>query len=269
VSKFALITVHGMGETEDDYYKPFLKCLEKKLSKAQKSNIVYGHVYYQGILQHNEENVFERMRSHIDWMKLRKFLLYGLSDAASLESNKQNTHSPYVVSQEHIKTVLEDVFDAAGGPVPVYIIAHSLGGQVISNYIWDACRSTPAKVGYWVAQPSNIVKNSDKDNFIRLRTLKALFTTGCNIPIFVSGHNNIQAFPPPNNEFKWLNYFDEDDVLGWPLKPLSASYEALVKDYSINAGNGLSSLIKSWNPMSHTEYWEDRFIVKEVCKRLA
>jgi hypothetical protein len=99
-----------------------------------------------------------------------------------------------------------------------------------------------------------------------MRTVQRLNTTGCNIPIFVAGHKNIQAISPPSQDFKWHNFFDEDDVLGWPLRPLSPSYEQLVDDIAVNAGGGLvGTLVKSWNPFSHNQYWTD----SEVTSHLA
>jgi hypothetical protein len=29
---------------------------------------------------------------------------------------------------------------------------------------------------------------------------------------------------------RWLNYYDKDDVLGYPLKPISPSYNAIVNE---------------------------------------
>ena len=37
------------------------------------------------------------------------------------------------------------------------------------------------------------------------------FSAGCNIPLFVSGPNQIQTIMPPNDRFRWINYFDKDD----------------------------------------------------------
>ena len=54
------------------------------------------------------------MRDQIDWMKLRRFLLYGFSDAASLEYRKDVTGSPYFETQKVILQTMDSVFEEAG-----------------------------------------------------------------------------------------------------------------------------------------------------------
>ena len=49
------------------------------------------------------------MREPIDWVGLRQFLLYGFSDAASLEFKKQEPASPYFQAQEVILKLLDKV----------------------------------------------------------------------------------------------------------------------------------------------------------------
>ncbi len=96
---------------------------------------------------------------------------------------------------------------------------------------------------------------------MKLKSLKYLFTTGCNIPLFVAGFAEIVAIPKPNTNFKWFNYYDKDDVLGWPLKPLSSSYDlAVEKDIEIDSGN----LWQSWNPQSHDGYWADEDFIEHL-----
>ena len=110
-----------------------------------------------------------------------------------------------------------------------------------------------------------MVDGSPKDNFRRMKSLQRLYTTGCNIPIFVAGHKKIEALKPPPPSFKWYNFFDENDVLGWPLKPLSSSYDQLVEDIPINAGGGvIGTIAKSWNPFSHGQYWTDSEVVGHI-----
>lgn len=263
----ALITIHGMGDTERDYYTRFYDDIKKSLGKSAWDNVIFKPLYYQDILQGNEAAIFNRMRDQIDWMKLRKFLLFGFSDAASLEYKKNAVDSPYFLTQKMIMQNMDDIFEESGqNEIPVIVLAQSLGCQVISSYIWDADPMRQPADGIWsVPLNDGVAKGSSKDNFRRMRTIQRLYTTGCNIPIFVSGHKKIEAITPPVASFKWHNFFDEDDVLGWPLKPLSPSYDQLVEDISINAGGGaIGAIVKSWNPFSHSQYWAESEVIGHI-----
>jgi hypothetical protein len=107
---------------------------------------------------------------------------------------------------------------------------------------------------------------SEEKSFLSGNTIVGLATTGCNIPIFVAAHKRMTIIPidRPTPKFKWLNFYDPDDVLGWPLQPLSDEYAALVKDHKINAGRGLLKWLTSWTPMAHTAYWEDDDVVEPL-----
>lgn len=89
------------------------------------------------------------MRGQIDWMRLRKFLLYGFSDAASLEYKKDMVNSPYFLTQQMIMRSMDEIFNEVGQQeIPVIILAQSLVCQVISSYIWDA-QKTSIPNGIW------------------------------------------------------------------------------------------------------------------------
>ena len=73
--------------------------------------------------------------------------------------------------------------------------------------------------------------------------------------------------PPPRlredlkEKARWLNFYDPDDILGYPLKPISEGYaEVVTRDIAINAGGVFSS----WNPLSHNGYWTDNDLTKPV-----
>lgn len=262
----ALLTIHGMGDTPRDYYAELHDRVKKAVGKTVWNKVIFMPLYFQDVLQGSQSGVFNRMREYIDWMSLRKFMLYGFSDAASLEYTKEVKHSPYHRTQEKILQAMDDVFDVSGeNAIPVIIVAQSLGCQVMSSYIWDAQRPNPS-AGVW-KYPKNdgATPGSPRDLFRRMKTVQRFFTTGCNIPIFVAGHSNIVAIDPPNTRFKWYNFYDEDDVLGWPLKPLSDSYNQIVEDIEVNAGSrGILSLVKSLTPLSHEQYWKDSYIIDRI-----
>ncbi len=107
--------------------------------------------------------------------------------------------------------------------------------------------------------------------FERMETVAGMVMFGSNIPLFSLALPEVICieFPPaslPENlkaNAKWLNFFDADDVLGYPLKPLGPSCEATVdEDIEINAGG----LFTFWSPVSHIKYWTDNDFTKPVAQ---
>ncbi|MCD4780295.1 MAG: hypothetical protein K8S27_07090 [Candidatus Omnitrophica bacterium] len=257
MKKMAVLSVHGMGETQRNYWSQFVAHLKKALGPQFWSQIHFEPIYYQHLIQDNEYRVWNAMpRDLLAWKDLRKFLLFGFADAGSLEHKAHQKNSVYVRTQKIIRKSLQKALSKLRNPQsPCVIIAHSLGCQVISNYIWDSNLAAPG--GVWKFFPLDEIDETSL-NFLKLKSLRLLFTTGCNIPLFVAGHNQIVAINKPNDNFEWYNFFDRDDVLGWPLKSLSPSYQLIVtEDIEVNSGN----LLESWNPKSHTAYWRDAEVI--------
>ena len=258
-AKLALLIVHGMGDTAPDFHEELVMPLRTRLQSAW-DRIAWRPVYYQPVLQRNERAIFDRMRPQLRWEGLRELMLFGFSDAASLEHKKELALSPYWQTQRLILQRLDELYDesAACNAPPVAIVAQSLGGQVISNYIWDA-QQPRAYAGIWSAPlDDGVPADSPRDRFRRMRSLQLLLTTGCNIPVFVAGHSTIEPIDRRKlgAGFRWINQFDPDDVLGWPLAQLSPPYAALVEDHAVNAAaTRCSGAIKSLTPYSHTQYW--------------
>ena len=266
MKRLGLIVLHGMGETKRGYADRFFSWISSRLGAADSTRLVMQQVYYQDILQANEEAYFQRVQQHIDWKKLRKFMLYGICDAASLESQKVGQDSPYYIAQQRILQAFRDVYRGLeGDDRKLIIVAQSLGGQVLSNYLWDASRTSPPPHGVW-SGPLEFASAGEED-FCRGKSIARLNTTGCNIPIFVAGRNrsDIKPIPRPNSYFEWHNFYDEDDVLGWPLRALSDDYAALVKaDHQINSGG----LLTGFNPLSHSNYWDDKDFLRPLLDQI-
>ncbi|PCJ11190.1 MAG: hypothetical protein COB04_19460 [Gammaproteobacteria bacterium] len=258
--EIAIITLHGMGDYKPNYYEELKSKLAEKLG-TDWQKVAFEPVQYQPILQNNQNNIWQRMNRYpLDGSILRRFLLFGFSDAGSLEySARSNVSDQYIKVQKEIMQALDKAYVALeSNDKPVIIIAQSLGCQVISNYIWDA------KNDLGIFDELEPDASDQLKSFRRLESCVHLLTSGCNIPMFVGGLDPIEAFQKPNDDFTWFNYFDRDDVLGWPLSPLSDSYNALVRDHEINAG-GISS---SWNPLSHGKYWTDKDVIKPLIKKV-
>ncbi len=80
------------------------------------------------------------------------------------------------------------------------------------------------------------------------------------------------TFPPPelhthypNLPYEWVNMYDPDDVVGYPLKTLNEQYRAVVtEDREVNVGN----LLEQWTPISHLRYWGDMDVIHPIADQL-
>lgn len=271
--KCAILVIHGQGTTKENFADGLQQRLQNKLGNILWGQVHFGKIYYQGLIQGNQETIWASMpQRQLRWKPLREYMMYHFSDPATIEYASSGPDSRYL----HVQRVIIEAIQSArrqliGADSPIVIIADSLGGHIISNYIWDAQAQAKGKpvIGAWNYDHKSLTVGipTPEVDFYRLRTLRCLLTTGCNIPIFVAGHKDIVAIEKPNplREFEWLNFYDRDDVLGWPLKPLSPSYNALVaEDIDIDSGSAPSS----WTPFSHMYYWENSVFISKASQSI-
>jgi hypothetical protein len=267
MAKVALLTVHGMGSETVGYANELKAELRRRLKNGF-DDVSFQEVFYQDILEKNERRYWDQVKDDLRWQALREFLLFGFADASGLEANKEDLDSAYALAQIRIaRSFLRAYQDMGNTNGPVVVLAQSLGSQVMSNYLWDCQRARKgAKVdeGIWadLAHYEGAIAGRplrpEEIAALRGPNLRRFVTTGCNIPLFVAAHDLIVPIDPPAPGFEWHNYYDRDDVLGWPLGGLSNDYGRLVTDHAINAGGKLFDwLLKSWNPLSHGSYWAD------------
>ena len=259
MKEVALITLHGMGKIKPDYYDVLEEHLKEELG-SEWAKVSFQNVQYAPILQQPEDELWQAMTSEpsneLDAIRLRQFFLYGFGDAGSLEHSASRQNEKYLAVQEAIFNTLEHAYIDIGHKAsrPVIIIAQSLGCQVISNYIWDAQHD--------LNKFENYNDDDHKKSFMKLETCENFITTGCNIPLFNAGLQNRVCFAKPTTSFRWDNYYDPDDVLGWPLRQLGNTYDLVVKDHPINSGG----LMSSWTLFSHARYWSDKDVIKPLVR---
>ena len=296
----ALLCMHGMGNLTQNEFNSDIAKLRQNLAErlpADRFSKIYipsAGIFYSDLTQPQEDNVWRAMttlgglntglirRNTVN--RIRRFIISGFSDATAFAGfNGSGTRQQYTDVQQRIYDALNDVYNVCG-EVPIVIISQSLGCQIMSSYLWDAqlyWRNTNFG-GNFVIDSRSIWKNhqsTNYDSFLCLHSLKTWFTTGCNIPIFVSGFNDVRAVHNRQHgyNFNWFNYFDYDDILGYPLAPLRVlfdptnstghgqSYANAVTDIQVNANDGIwGTITSSWNPMSHTQYWSDDTVLEAL-----
>ena len=255
-----ILVIHGIGIQKKNFADDLI---DKMNGRLKGLGVVPGVVawepaFWADLLTPNEEELWKKLSAanDLDWVTVRKFIINVLADALAYQRDPEADQDMYRRIHTRVREHLAHLRNSLGDQdKPLIVIAHSLGSVIISNYIWDEQRQNKYRLG---ANP-----------FERIETLASFVTFGSNIPLFTLALPDPKSieFPPaqlPANlkgAARWLNFFDPDDVLGYPLKPLSLSYgEAVSVDIEINAGG----LFTSWNPVSHTEYWTDHDFTKPV-----
>ena len=274
-NNIAVLTIHGMGNTEKSYSDGLRKKLRQALA-GKWDHVHFGEIYYQDIFQKNQNMLFDRFKKNddIDWLRVRKFLLFGFSDAAGFERKANEPNSAYEKVQNRILDRIDAAYDEIGPNGKVIIVAHSLGCHIVSNYIWDAqCKI--ASQGAWCNEGfEDSPPGSDLDKFRRLKSLKYLYFSGCNIPIFIAGipQAKIQSITSSSKgySFKWKNFYDPDDVLGWPLKSLNMRIGKHSFKTEVNEDNAINvrGWGTMWNPLSHNKYWKDKHFLAPLVNDL-
>ncbi|MDI3326886.1 hypothetical protein QKW35_21125 [Pontibacterium granulatum] len=251
MAKVAVVIIHGMGAQERDFADATIDEINVRIKGRgkQPADIAWKPVYWADLIQSRQTDFLNRIISNpsndIDFIKLRRFVISALGDAAAYQNIRGKETSTYREIHQRVKASISDFYNNQLGqqPCPLIIMAHSLGGHVISNYIWDIQKDSTG--------------SSDFEN---MKYLAGMITFGCNIPLFSFAHTNLLPFSFPGESLsyaekakaKWLNFYDPDDVLGYPLRQINNHYE-FIEDRHINAGG----LLTSWNPLSHNAYWTD------------
>lgn len=264
--KLGVLFIHGMGDTQDDYAHDAIHHLRERLSGRgfDRDDVAYEVVYWAPVLSPRENQLWVDLsaQNDLNWTKLRKFFINGFGNTTAYQQGQCSRNNVYARIHSLVHQALLSLRSKLGGEDrPLVVLAHSLGSVFVSDYIWD--------------------RQHGKDNeryggsaFERMETLSGLITLGSSIPLFTLAHDPVACitFPPaglPQNlrkRAKWLNFYDADDILAWPLKPLSMNYaETVSEDIEVSAGN----LLTAWNPANHAAYWTDEAVIKPTSHLIA
>ncbi|WP_299693302.1 hypothetical protein [uncultured Tateyamaria sp.] len=267
-----VLVIHGMGSqgrvapprTDTLSYSKDMHGRVGAFLGATMDRIAWREVFWADVLQSRQEAYLKAIKRRTDFDALRGFVMCNLSDAASYRPTSDQNDKTYELIHQRVDQTLADLADDVGPDAPILIVAHSLGGHIMSNFIYDQ-QAHHRRMGQ--GRFAAAVQNT--------QTVAGLITFGCNIPVFVFAYPAKDVMPiafpgtalAPALRFKtwWYNLYDRDDVLGFPLKNIGPKYEALhdakgLRDVPVNAGGFLTS----WNPASHNAYWKDEDVYKPV-----
>ncbi len=259
-----VLAVHGMGTfspkkpesvTKPDYSaKLFANVRDRFGAKDFDKSVVWREAFYSHPFDKNQERFVEKTRNLVSYDFFRKLTVSNLGDPGSYHGGYASSGNVvYDAVNASVVKSLDGLRAKLSAGSPIVVIAHSLGGHVVSNAIWDL-QKKPATA------PGDIA---------------AIVTIGCNLSLFLFGEDpkKIRAVKYPGSALPagkrpkawWRNYFDRNDPLGFPIGPTGGDYEKMAKDAALlDEQVDVGWPILSMTAFSHVAYWGDRDIAVRV-----
>lgn len=277
-TRLGVLIVHGMGDQETGYSRPMQATLRNLLGRDA-DRVLFEEVLWAPALRVRADRLHARMQAAtgpddaplpLRWRKLRHFLVHSFADAVAYNRGRQST-SAYREVHDCVDAGVRRLLERLGtDDAPVVVLAHSLGAHVVSNYVWDT--EAPPQ-GERPAPPP----------WTPLPGLVSLITFGANVPLFSLAFDLAEPIVLPASGVdgrladaaRWLNFFDADDTLGWPLRALFepdlARIEphrrrtvARIEDHALDAG----PFPRNLTPLCHEEYWTDPDLLRPTAAHL-
>lgn len=266
--KLAILVVHGMGTQKDEHFADdMIDEVNQKVKDigSDPNDIAWRPGFWASVTQPHENKLWDALSKggNLDCTKIRKFVINNLGDAVAYQREPGSSSDVYQQIHAVIHGHLVELRHIAGDKdVPLIVMGHSLGSYIMSNYIWDQNQNTQAAI-------------SGTTPFERMETLAGFITFGSNIALFSLALPTYEGirFPPDTlaeplrSAAQWNNYYDPEDVLGYPIKPLCPDYQnnPQIEDHLIEVGN----IFTSWNLLSHEGYWTDDDFTEPVGDQIA
>jgi hypothetical protein len=255
-----VLVVHGMGIQNAGYSGPLEVNTRGHLAALglPEHGVVFLEGLWADLLQGRETELWRRLSAAepLDYGWLRRFVISALGDAIAYRPVPTTRPTTYHAIHWRLFELLQALREKLPAPTcPLVLVGHSLGTVILSDHVWDEQQG----------------QGHGRDAFTRTDTLGGFVTFGSTLPLFTLGLEQIVAIdfpgsaltPAQRSAARWLNFFDRDDVLAYPLRPTSPTYRTVVaRDTQLNVGN----ILTSWNPLSHTGYWASDRLALELAR---
>ncbi len=278
--KIAIAVVHGIGKANPSFADPshadFISGMAPRLRKAfakalgqpfeQVGNdLEIEAVYWAPVLQNRQDELDHRLGIQENLGQafgMRDFVFHSLADSIGYQITP-GSRDIYDDIHQVFADAIARLAERTGPHAPLCIISHSMGSAVASNYVWDL-QGKKAQVQLGTTPMD------------QGETLALFYTFGSQIAFWSLRYRDFGspiAVPSPSLKThypkitggEWINFYDRDDLLGYPLENINDRYATMVTDQAVNVGN----LATRWNLFSHNAYWQDGEVVDRIAQGLA
>lgn len=275
--KIAIAVIHGAGSQGPDFADPIINKVTRKFqeflppeNKSIENKLNFKSIFWANILAKKQRILWNSVMDDdekLGFEEIRKFIMNFGADAVAYQPGAHRREMYNRVHQTMAHT-LHDLAEACGDQAPLCIIGHSIGTVVTHNYLFDLRDEKIADTKFWHSiTPLEAGK-----------TLTSLYMLGSPLALWSLRYQNYQAIDFPGSDVaslypqlkpKWANYYDNDDILAYPIRSLSSSHQDLAEqgllvDIPVNVGG----IFSSWNPLSHLQYWTNDKITETIAEDL-
>jgi hypothetical protein len=194
--------------------------------------------------------------------RFRRNLIGLVGDVTAYERNPDNAvyRAIHEKVDESVAVLQAAAETGADGCAPLTIIGHSLGSIVGSDYVWDHTRGS--------VEPHILDDQAFRlVNYIAMGSPMAMYALRGNA---YGGRDSIRDSLDAPIQVEpehglWLNLYDRQDAIAFPLEPIKSYAAAGVIDCAVDAGSWLTS----WNLLSHVGYWRSDDVARAIGRKLA
>ncbi|NVJ48978.1 MAG: hypothetical protein HWE13_12925 [Gammaproteobacteria bacterium] len=262
MKRLAVAIIHGMS-TEDQHFSVELKhrIIEEYVAGGEgrlEDDLMFKEIYWADAIKDELSEFYQSInyKNDLAYENTRKMFIDYLGSGLAYHKGSR-------LYEKVQNRVADSLREFAGHrrvneeKTPLVVLAHSFGSIIMQDYI-----------------RTQLNEGAGNSNFEGMRNLVGYITFGSPLAIYVRHHEDLHSPVPVSGSAlpedfavrsKWLNFYDKDDIVAYPLKGLNDAYnKAVHADYEINVGNPATS----WNPACHNGYWEDKDFIKPVAKFL-
>lgn len=254
--KLAVAIVHGMGRDKrgfsHDLQRGIAKAYQQQGLGHQWEDIYFQEVLWADLLTDTQMTLYQRLTQHhsLRYKRLRRFFIEYLGDVLAYEGSAKIDGYRQAIYQrmQSALTSFLPLYEAQSN-CPLIVIGHSLGSIIALDFLKQ--HGAP-----FLSHLCGIVTLGSP------LALWSLQNKDFGRPLSFPGES---LSPSHQARARWLNIYDKDDVIAYPLKAINSHFnQSVSEDIQINVGGPFTS----WNPFSHQGYWTNRQVHGVIAKLL-
>lgn len=251
LGSIAIIYIHGIAVDEPGYSKELHANIHHRLLSADCwDHVVPGEVFWGDLFAGSSGRLRKLMDTmDLSWTSVRRMTLDTVAQALGYDDAPG--HGAYEEVHERVVNTIRKASVQLGRPARMFLVAHSLGSIVASNYVWDSQHSSGIFRGRsWEAAP-------------RLDNWKGLITMGSPLALSCCRYADFGTpIAAASKGVTWMNLVADSDPLAWPLRGLNPRYEAEVTQDLILRPRWWQ--LSQRTPVSHTGYWTSKAVAETI-----